>query len=105
MIARIWRGAVRPADADQYIAYVYETGFDEYVATLGNLGAHILRNDLPDRTEIVTLTFWKSWDAVRAFAGEDPSLARYYPEDDAFLLEKPERVKHYEVAHSTLGAR
>jgi hypothetical protein len=24
-------------------------------------------------------------------------VARYYPEDDAFLLEKPERVEHYAV--------
>lgn len=60
MIARIWRGTVRPGDADRYVAYVEATGVRDYRATAGNLGVHILRNDLEDRTEIVTLTFWES---------------------------------------------
>jgi heme-degrading monooxygenase HmoA len=101
MIARIWRGAVRPEDADRYVAYVAETGVRDYRATGGNLGVHILRNDEADRTEIITLTFWESWEAIRAFAGEEPGMARYYPEDDAFLIERPERVEHYEVPFTT----
>lgn len=102
MIARIWRGAVRPEDADRYVAYVGETGVRDYQSTSGNLGAYILRNDLGDRTEIMTLTFWESWEAIRAFAGDDPAIARYYPEDDAFLLERSERVEHYAVPFSSL---
>jgi heme-degrading monooxygenase HmoA len=97
MIARIWRGVVRTEDAERYVAYVDETGITHYRATPGNLGAYILRNDMGDRTEILALTFWESWEAIRAFAGDDPTVARYYPEDDAFLLEKPERVEHYAV--------
>ncbi len=57
MIARIWHGVVLPSDADRYIAYVEATGIRDYRATPGNLGAHILRMDLGDRTEIITLTF------------------------------------------------
>jgi heme-degrading monooxygenase HmoA len=101
MIARIWRGVVRAEDADRYVEYVNETGMAHYLETPGNLGAHILRNDLGDRTEILALTFWESWEAIRAFAGDDPTIARYYPEDDAFLLEKPERVEHYDVPYSS----
>ncbi len=104
MIARIWRGTVHPEKADRYVAYVEATGVRDYRATPGNLGVHILRNDLGDRTEIVTLTFWESWDAIRAFAGDDPTIARYYPEDDGFLLDRPERVEHYEVPYSTIGS-
>ncbi|HVL24662.1 MAG TPA: antibiotic biosynthesis monooxygenase [Thermomicrobiales bacterium] len=103
MIARIWRGVVRTEDADRYVEYVNETGMPHYMATPGNLGAHILRSDRDGRTEILTLTFWASWDAVKAFAGDDPTIARYYPEDDAFLLEKPEHVEHYEVPYSSLS--
>jgi hypothetical protein len=36
-------------------------------------------------------------DAIRAFAGEQVEIARYYPEDDRFLLEKPEHVEHHHV--------
>jgi heme-degrading monooxygenase HmoA len=103
MIARIWRGAVRPGDGDVYVAYVEETGIRNYRETAGNLGAHILRRDLVDRTEIVTLTFWESMEAIRAFAGEDPEIARYYPEDDRFLIERPRTVEHYDVPVSEGG--
>lgn len=97
MIARIWRGAVRLGDGDAYVAYVEETGIREYRETTGNIDAHVLRRDLPDRTEIVTLTFWDSMESIRAFAGEKPERAVYYPEDDRYLIERPETVEHYEV--------
>ena len=46
MIARIWRGAVRTEDAEDYIAYIEETGIREYRETPGNISAHMLRRDL-----------------------------------------------------------
>jgi hypothetical protein len=36
-------------------------------------------------------------DSVRSFAGDDPSRAVYYPEDDRFLIERSPTVEHYEV--------
>lgn len=97
MIARIWRGAVRTADADEYAAYVRETGIDEYRATPGNTGAWLLRRPRGPLTEIVTFSLWESLDAIRAFAGSDVERARYYPEDDRFLVEHDDVVAHYEV--------
>lgn len=35
MIARMWQGAVRLADADVYADYIRETGFAEYGRTHG----------------------------------------------------------------------
>ena len=43
MIARIWKGATRAADADVYEAYIEETGIAHYKRTPGNLGAWILK--------------------------------------------------------------
>ena len=43
------------------------------------------------------VTFWDSIDAVRRFAGDDYELARYYPRDDEYLLERERNVVHYEV--------
>lgn len=97
MIARIWRGAVRPGDGDAYVAYIEDTGIRAYRETPGNLSAHMLRRDLPDRTEIITLTFWDSMGSIQAFAGDDLERAVYYPEDDRFLIERPDHVEHYEV--------
>ncbi len=103
MIARIWRGAVRPEDGDRYVAYVEQTGMRQYRETPGNLGAHILRRDLEDKTEVVTLTFWDSLEAIRAFAGDDPTLARYYPDDDQYLIERTKRVEHYDVSVTSIS--
>lgn len=97
MIARIWRGAVRTDDADEYVAYVRATGIDEYLSTPGNKGAWILRRPQAALTEIVTLSLWEDMDAVKAFAGDEPTRAVYYPEDDRFLVERGALVEHYEV--------
>ena len=98
MILREWRAEIRRELRDAYVAYVRETGLAGYAATPGNLGAAIAVRDLDDaRSEIVTHSWWTSMDAIRAFAGEPVDRARYYPEDDRYLLTRPETVAHYEV--------
>jgi heme-degrading monooxygenase HmoA len=98
-VARIWRGVIRTEDRDAYNAYLADTGIKEYRQTPGNQGARILTRDLGDgRTEITTLSFWSSLDSIRAFAGDDISVAVFYPEDDRYLLERDLTVTHYEVA-------
>jgi hypothetical protein len=97
-ILREWRGEIRRSERDAYVAYIRGTGIVDYRKTAGNLGAVIAVNDLDDeRSEVVTLSLWESWDAIRAFAGDQPELARYYPEDDRYLLKRPLNVKHYDA--------
>jgi heme-degrading monooxygenase HmoA len=100
MIARIWRGAVAQGDGDAYADYIDRTGMAAYKNTPGNRGAWMLRRDLGGKTEFLTFSLWESMDAVRAFAGEDPEVAVFYPEDDRYLVERDETVSHYEVARS-----
>jgi heme-degrading monooxygenase HmoA len=97
VIARIWRGWTRREDTDEYAAYVRATGIDAYTSTPGNHGAWILRRDEGERTEFVTLSFWESRDAIRAFAGDDIEKAVFYPDDDRFLVDRDWRVAHYEI--------
>jgi heme-degrading monooxygenase HmoA len=96
MIARIWRGVVRSADADEYADYIAETGFAAYATTLGNRGSWMLRRDDGDRTEFITLSLWDSVDAIRAFAGDDIDAAVLYPEDARYLVGES-TVTHYQV--------
>jgi heme-degrading monooxygenase HmoA len=98
VIARLWHGAVPEAKADAYLEYLERTGIPDYRATPGNRGVQVLRRTEDGRTHFLLLTLWESWDAIRAFAGDDVERARYYPEDEAFLLELEPRVTHYEVA-------
>ena len=97
MIGRIWRGAVRLGDAEAYARYVQETGIDGYKRTPGNRGAWVMWAPEGELAEFVTLSFWESPEAIKAFAGEDISRAVFYPDDDRFLVERDLTVRHYEV--------
>ncbi len=92
----MWTGVVRTSDRDAYVDYVERTGMAAYRTTPGNLDAWMLTRDLGDgRTEITTVSRWESLDAVIGFAGDDIERAVFYPEDDRYLVERDERVRHY----------
>ena len=97
LIARRWRGVTRREDADAYLAYLHRSGLADYRATPGNRGVVVERSIEGPHAVFVLTTFWESVDDIRRFAGDDISIARYYPEDDAFLLEKPAHVTHADV--------
>lgn len=97
MIARTWHGIVPAAKADAYWDYLNLTGLPDYRATAGNKGVTVLRRTEGDITHFLLITLWESVEAIKAFAGEDYEKAKYYPEDEAFLLEKEPNVTHYEV--------
>ena len=104
MIARTWHGRVPAAKAEAYHDYLRRTGLSDYAATPGNLGILVLRRTEGDVTHFTLTTFWESLDAIRRFAGDDYERARYYPEDDEFLLEREAFVVHHEVLHARLAA-
>jgi heme-degrading monooxygenase HmoA len=97
MIARIWHGRTRASDAEAYLDYLFKTGIPGYRATKGNMGAWVLRRVEGDIAHFMTLSFWESQDAIAAFAGADVLVAKYYPEDEQFLLELEPTVTHYEM--------
>jgi heme-degrading monooxygenase HmoA len=98
MIARIWRGITQKDKADDYLAYLQETGLKDYAKTSGNRGVTVLRREQGEHCEFMLVSLWDSMDAVRAFAGENPDKSVYYPEDDRYLLDMEPLVRHYEVA-------
>jgi len=97
MIARIWQGRIRARDLDEYRSYIAATGIADYRATPGNRGAQILARVDFEVAHVITLSFWDSIESIRAFAGDDVTRARYYPQDEKFLLDFPERAEHFDV--------
>ena len=98
-VMRMWTGWIRPADRDVYAAYIEDTGLSAYRSTPGNLGAVMVFRDLPDgRCEVRTISFWRSRDDIRAFAGDDIEVAVFYPEDDRYLVDRETTVLHFDVA-------
>jgi heme-degrading monooxygenase HmoA len=97
MIARFWRGVTPSSKADEYLKYLEKTGLKEYRSTEGNRGVYVFRRIENDRAEVLLLTLWESFEAIRRFAGTNYEKAVYYPEDKNFLLELEPNVTHYDI--------
>jgi len=97
MIARTWHGVTYASKANEYLDYLKKTGVAEYQKTEGNQGVYVLERLDGDWAHFLLLTLWESEDAIKRFAGSEIEKAKYYPEDEEFLLELEPEVKHYEV--------
>lgn len=101
MIVREWRDRVPLAKLDEYLDHQRRTGLRDYAATAGNRGVLVLVEQGTDSATVVVLSLWTSMDAIRRFAGEDVERARYYPEDETYLLDRPERLRHYRLCDAS----
>jgi heme-degrading monooxygenase HmoA len=97
MITRIWRGWTTHENADAYEALVSGTVLPGIAARklTGYNGAYLLRRELEDETEFVTVMLFDSLDDVRRFAGDDYETAYVPTEARAVLARFDERSAHY----------
>ena len=96
MIARRWRGKVRAADFDAYLAYLEDSGIAALRATPGNEGVAVFRHldETTDSAEFEVVSYWRDLDDIRAFAGDEISVARFFPDDDRYLIDRELTVRH-----------
>ena len=97
MIARIWHGRTRAEDYEAYTAFLRERAIPDYSGTEGFVRLIFLRALRDGEGHFTLITFWENIEAIKKFAGDEYEKAKYYPEDDGYLLEFEERVAHYEV--------
>jgi heme-degrading monooxygenase HmoA len=98
VISRIWHGWTTEANADRYEALLQAEILPGIAkASEGFLGVSVLRRQLADETEFITITYWESLDAVRSFFGKEYEAA-YVPDEARKLLSHfDERGMHYET--------
>lgn len=97
LVARTWHGRVPRGKADAYEQFLARSGYPDYAATPGHRGMLALRQDAGEETHFLLLTLWESREAIARFAGDDITVAKYYPEDPDYLLELEPHVSHYDV--------
>ena len=97
MIARLWHGWTAAADAAAYERLLLDDVLPRILRVDGYRGAQLLRRELGDETQFVTLTFFNSLDAVRAFAGEDYERAVVPPEAQRLLVRYDLRSAHCDL--------
>ena len=102
MIVRTWHGRTRLADADAYESFMKNRAAPDYGSVEGLLQIFFTRRDESDVSHFLLITMWDSIESVKMFAGDDPSIAKYYPEDDEFLLEKESHSLNHQVFYSEI---
>jgi heme-degrading monooxygenase HmoA len=97
MIARRWKARCPKEHEKKILGHLHRTGIQDSAVTEGFLGAQVFRRNLAEVVEITLITYWKNYQAIAAFAGEDIGLARLYPEDKEYAITPDHHVTHYEV--------
>ncbi len=99
MISRVWHGWTTPENADAYEELLKKEIFvgiaERQIA--GYQGIHLLRRDVGNEVEFVTVMWFDSLQAVRAFAGDDYETAVVPPTAQALLSHFDAHSQHYQV--------
>ena len=99
MIARIWRGWTKPADAKVYESMLRSEILPSIAARKisGYHGAELFIREDGNEVEFVTLLRFDSMEEVKEFAGADETRPVIYPGVEQ-LLTRMERSQHYRIA-------
>ena len=98
MIARVWMAHTTPALSDSYLQHFETEVRPELRKISGFLGATVGLRPSPGSVEILVMTYWRSFEAIDAFAGSDRERAVVAAEAAALLTDYDQRVRHYEIA-------
>jgi antibiotic biosynthesis monooxygenase (ABM) superfamily enzyme len=98
MIARIWHGWTKPADATAYENMLRDEIFPSIAARniKGYRGAELFIREDGDEVKFVTLLRFESMDAVKEFAGSDETKPVIFPGVEK-LLTRMEPAQHYRI--------
>lgn len=97
MIARVWHGFTKPEHADAYEAMLKPELLPGLSRVKGYLGSYLLRRNVGNEVEFITVIHWESIDSIRAVAGADYETAVIPPERRQYLSHYDAKAAHYEI--------
>jgi heme-degrading monooxygenase HmoA len=97
LIARVWKGWTKAENADAYEKLLSEVVYPDLQRINGYNGGYVLRHDSQDESEFVTVNFFESLDAVKAFAGPEYDVPVFEPEARRLLSKVEPVARHYDV--------
>jgi heme-degrading monooxygenase HmoA len=98
VIARIWHGYTKPEHADVYQSMLKPQLLPGISKAEGYKGSYLLRREVGDEVEFITVILWDSIDAIRAVAGPNYETAVIPEERRKYLSRHDAKAAHYEVA-------
>ena len=103
-IKRVWHGWTTPENADKYSKLLHDEVFPGIEAKRipGYSSIELLRRDLDDEVEFVTIMTFQSLQNVIDFQGEDYARC-YVPEEAKIVLKRwDDTSSHYEAIESRI---
>jgi len=97
VIARVWHGFTKPEHADAYEAMLKPELLPGIGGVKGYLGSYLLRRNVGNEVEFITVIHWESLDAIRAVAGADYETAVIPEERRKYLSHYDAKATHYEI--------
>ena len=96
-VARIWHGRTPLARAEEYRQYLFDAGVRKIASIPGNRGVQLLVRKGESEAEFMVVSYWDSIDAIKGYAGPTYENAHDLPRDAEFLIEKENKVRHFEI--------
>ena len=96
-IMRTWHGEVPLEKADAYEKFMIQKAAPDYGSVAGLQNIYFQRRDEETKAHFLLVTIWDSMESIKQFAGNEPELAKYYAEDDDFLLSKEKNTTMYNI--------
>ena len=105
LTVRTWSATADAEGAGNYSCYFTGTLLPELRKLPGFEGACLLHRDLDGNgtVELTAHTLWESPEVIRAFAGDDITVAIVEPEARAMLLDFDRAATHRSVAADARG--
>jgi hypothetical protein len=104
MIARLWHGWTTKANANVYEELLKREVFPSIGAkkVIGYRKISLLRRELEDETEFITIMLFDNIEAVKEFAGNDYEKSYVPPMARTVLSGHDEKSQHYEIVHELI---
>jgi quinol monooxygenase YgiN len=94
---REWKCRCPKSTADGFVEYLAETGIKDTQSIEGCTGYQVLRREVGNDIEITFVSFWKKFELMKEYAGDNLYKAVLYPDDDKYKIIPDTEVKVYEV--------
>lgn len=99
MISRTWHGIVPVEHENGFAEHLSQTDVKAALEIKGNLGVYVKKVVQEEYCHFFLCTIWESWQDVIRFAGEDPTTALTYADDEQYGLISDPIVIHQEVSN------
>jgi heme-degrading monooxygenase HmoA len=98
MIARLWSARTTFQNWPAYEEHFTKNVLPELREVAGYVSSNLLKREARREVEITVITFWRSLEAIDAFAQPDREAAVVAPDAAALLLDFDRHVRHYDLA-------